>query len=195
MKKGFYAAMIFGLFTFSPLSQTAHAGPEPFLGEIMMFGGNFCPRGWGDANGQLMAVNQYQALYSILGTTYGGDGRTTFGLPDLRGRVAIHAGQGPGLSHRPLGAKSGEEKHTLNVSEMPSHSHKQKASNGLATSKAPGGKLQAKTRQNAYGSGSLTKMASQSVSTVGRGQSHNNMQPFLTIRFCISLQGIYPSRN
>ena len=183
--------------TLSGLPQAALAGPEPFIGEIMLTGANFCPRGWADANGQLLAVAQNAALFSLLGTTYGGDGRTTFGLPDLRGRVAIHTGQGPGLSNRNQGSKSGAEKHTLTVSEMPQHIHGLRGSNNAATAKIPSGNVPAKTRRNAYapGSGPLSPMASTSLGPAGNTQPHNNMQPFLTIRFCVALQGIYPSRN
>ena len=183
--------------TLSGLPQAALAGPEPFIGEIMLTGANFCPRGWADANGQLLAVAQNAALFSLLGTTYGGDGRTTFGLPDLRGRVAIHTGQGPGLSNRNQGSKSGAEKHTLTVSEMPQHTHGLRGSTNAATAKIPSGNVPALTRRNAYapGSGPLSPMASTSLGPAGNTQPHNNMQPFLTIRFCVALQGIYPSRN
>lgn len=185
--------LIFGAFP-----QTATAGLEPFIGEMMMTGANFCPRGWTDANGQLLAVSQNQALFSLLGTTYGGDGRTTFGLPDMRGRVAIHTGQGPGLTNRKQGGKGGMETHTLNVNELPSHTHNLMASNATATSKAPNGKVLAKAKRNVYAPsspGSLSQLAPISIGTVGNSQPHNNMQPFLTIRYCIALQGIYPSRN
>jgi microcystin-dependent protein len=155
--------------TLSGLPQAALAGPEPFIGEIMLTGANFCPRGWADANGQLLAVAQNAALFSLLGTTYGGDGRTTFGLPDLRGRVAIHTGQGPGLSNRNQGSKSGAENHTLTVSEMPQHTHGLRGSNNAATAKIPSGNVPAKTRRNAYapGSGPLSPMASTSLGPGG----------------------------
>lgn len=189
------AVTLMSLMLFSPFSPSAQAGPEPYIGEIMMFGGNFCPRGWGNADGQLLPVSQNQALFSILGTTYGGDGRTTFALPDMRGRVAIHVGQGPGLSNRQNGSKGGAETHTLNVSELPSHSHSLQATNNSGSSRKPEGKVPAKTRKKAYGSAGSTQMAPQAVSSVGGGQPHNNMQPFLTIRYCMALQGLYPSRN
>ncbi len=147
------------LFSFAPFSHSAQAGPEPFIGEMMMFAGNFCPRGWTDASGQLLDVNQYQALF--LGTTYGGDGRTNFGMPDMRGRAAIHAGHGLRLTNRTLGSKSGTKREALSVSQMPSHSHSLNASNISATSKTPEGKVQAKTRRKSYasaGSGGLTQM-------------------------------------
>jgi microcystin-dependent protein len=185
--------LIFGAFP-----QAATAGMEPFIGEMMMTGANFCPRGWTDANGQLLAVSQNQALFSLLGTTYGGDGRTTFGLPDMRGRVAIHTGQGPGLTNRKQGNKGGTETHTLNVNELPSHTHNLMAASATATSKSPNGKVLAKAKRNVYApssSGSMSQLAPTSIGTVGNSQPHNNMQPFLTIRYCIALQGIYPSRN
>lgn len=197
MKKLICSGIIIGLITFPPIPQQTHAGLEPFIGEIMMFGGNFCPRGWADTNGQLLPVSQNQALFSLLGTIYGGDGRTTFALPDMRGRVALHNGQGPGLSNRKIGSKGGAETHTLNVSQMPSHTHNLKASGTSASSKSPTGKVLGKSRRKAFSnaSGSLAQMAPQAVGTVGNGQPHNNMQPFITIRYCIALQGIYPSRN
>lgn len=179
------------------LPKLALAGQEPYIGEIMMTGANFCPRGWSDANGQLLAVSQHTALYSLFGTTYGGDGRTTFALPDLRGRVPIHTGQGPGLTNRNQGSKSGSEKHQLTLAEMPQHTHGLMGTNNLATTRTPAGNVPAKTRRNAYGSGAgpLSPMAAASVGPAGNTLPHNNMQPFLTIRFCVALQGIYPSRN
>ncbi|MCZ6802210.1 MAG: tail fiber protein [Nitrospirae bacterium] len=178
--------------------QTATAGTEPFIGEIMMTAASYCPVGWTDANGQLLAVPPNQALFSLLGTTFGGNGRTTFGLPDLRGRVAIHSGQGPGLTDRKQGNKGGMEQHTLTVNEMPKHTHNLMAAKNSATSRTPTGRVLATPRRNIYassGSSSITQMSPTSIGTVGNGQPHNNMQPFLTIRYCIALQGIYPSRN
>ena len=114
---------------------------EPFVGEVRMFAGNFAPRGWAFCDGQLLAVSQNDALFSLLGTIYGGDGRTTFGLPDMRGRVAIHAGSGPGLSPRRLGAKAGSEKETLTVNQMPSHTHAWQGSTANTIFAPPSGRL------------------------------------------------------
>ena len=182
------------------MSSTALAAPEPFVGEIMMFGGNFCPRGWTNADGQLLPVTQNQALFSILGTMYGGDGRTTFGLPDLRGRVPLHAGQGPGLADRRQGSKGGEENHTLNISEMPQHQHALSASQGTANQQSPTGNLLAnqnrKKRSKAPSTADpRTPMHDTAIGSTGGNQAHNTMQPFLSLRFCIALQGIYPSRS
>jgi microcystin-dependent protein len=178
----------------------ALAGSEPFVGEIMMFGSNFCPRGWANLDGQLLPINQNDALFSLLGTTYGGDGRTTFGLPDLRGRVPLHVGQGPGLTNKNLGAKGGTEKHTLTISEMPKHQHGLNASKGRGSQPVPTGNLLATQSRKTpiYATakrGGLTPMHKAAVGPVGKSQAHNNMPPFLTIRFCIAVQGVYPSRN
>lgn len=178
----------------------ALAGPEPFVGEIMMFGSNFCPRGWANLDGQLLPINQNDALFSLLGTTYGGDGRTTFGLPDLRGRVPLHMGQGPGLTNKNLGAKGGTEKHTLTISEMPKHQHGLNASKGKGSQPVPTGNLLAtkKPKSKMYAmskAGALTPMNKAAVGPVGKSQAHNNMPPFLALRFCMALQGVYPSRN
>jgi microcystin-dependent protein len=171
---------------------------EPFVGEIRMFAGNFAPRGWAYCDGQLLAVSQNDALFSLLGTIYGGDGRTTFGLPDLRGRVPIHAGQGPGLSSRRLGSKGGVEKVTVTVNELPSHVHPI-ASTASASAGNPGGSVLAKTGDDfIYGevAGSPTTLLNAAATRhVGGSQSHSNLTPFLCIHFIIALFGIYPSRH
>lgn len=171
---------------------------EPFVGEIRMFAGNFAPRGWAFCDGQLLAVSQNDALFSLLGTIYGGDGRTTFGLPDLRGRIPVHAGTGPGLSVRRLGAKGGEEKVTLTVTQLPSHSHTLQASTQLAPDDVPTGRVLAQARNiTPYRENAslFVDMASASVTSVGGSQSHTNLQPFLCVHFIIALFGIYPSRH
>jgi microcystin-dependent protein len=179
---------------------------EPFVGQIMMVGFNFAPRGWAFCDGQLLPISQNQALFSLLGTTYGGDGRTTFALPDLRGRAAIHQGAGPGLTPRNMGQKAGAEHVTLNASTMPIHGHsaqgQMKASTSDAQTDEPAGKVLAKaTRGDVYGDpANLTDMASQSVSVTvddnaGAGQPHENMQPYQVVNFIIALQGLYPSRQ
>lgn len=176
---------------------------EPFVGEIRMFAGNFAPRGWAFCDGQLLAVSQNDALFSLLGTIYGGDGRTTFGLPDLRGRIPIHAGHGPGLSERRLGAKSGAENVTLTVNQLPSHSHGWQATNTLASNRAPVGSpnpfgYAQPTNSDVYRDGTpgnLQGMSSSMVSNVGGSRSHTNLMPYLCIHFIIALVGIYPSRH
>ncbi len=170
---------------------------EPFVGEIRMFAGNFAPRGWAFCDGQLLAVSQNDALFSLLGTIYGGDGRTTFGLPDMRGRVPIHAGSGPGLSQRRLGAKFGTEKETLTVNQLPSHRHDWKASSGAATQTQPVGNALASSTGNIYNQNPSAKsnLSAKAVTSVGGSRSHTNLMPYLCIHFIIALFGIYPSRN
>lgn len=164
---------------------------EPFLGEIRLAGFNFAPKGWALCNGQLLPISQNMALYTILGTTYGGDGATTFALPDLRGRVPIHFGGG-----RNLGERSGEEGHTLSIAEMPLHFHQLNGSSTPANSAIPSGKVPARGASNFYGQfGTPTPMGAGSVRPAGGSQTHENMAPFLTLSFIIALQGLFPSRN
>ena len=171
---------------------------EPFVGEIRMFAGNFAPRGWAYCDGQLLAVSQNDALFSLLGTVYGGDGRTTFGLPDMRGRIPIHAGTGPGLSQRRLGAKSGAETVTVTVNQMPSHSHDVPVSAAGASSGNPSGKVSASSAPTNIYSTALAnaqEMSSAAISSTGGSQPHTNLMPFLCVHFIIALFGIYPSRH
>lgn len=171
---------------------------EPFVGEIKMFAGNFAPRGYAFCDGQLLAVSQNDALFSLLGTIYGGDGRTTFGLPDLRGRIPVHAGQGPGLSSRRLGSKSGAERETITVNQMPSHRHTVEGSNNMATHETLQGNVLAGSVGGNFYSSTATKssqLESGVVANTGGSQSHNNMMPTLCIHFIVALVGIYPSRN
>jgi microcystin-dependent protein len=165
---------------------------EPFLSEIRIMSFVFAPRGWALCNGQMMPINQNQALFSLLGTTFGGDGRVTFGLPDLRGRTPIHVGG----SHA-LGQRGGEQAHTLSIAELPAHTHVLNATSSDATQPIPTGNLLARQAPaNPYiGAASLSPMDSGSVGSVGGSQAHPNMQPFLTLSFCIALQGIFPSQN
>lgn len=162
-----------------------------------MFAGNFAPRGWAFCDGQLLAVSQNDALFSLLGTIYGGDGRTTFGLPDLRGRIPIHAGHGPGLSERRLGAKGGAEKVTLTVNQLPSHTHPMQASNDAATTPNPQSAVlsEALTTTPYIQDTQLVNLSSESITHVGGSRSHTNLMPFLCIHFIIALVGIYPSRH
>jgi microcystin-dependent protein len=170
---------------------------DPFIGEIRMFAGNFAPRGWAFCDGQLLAVSQNDALFSLLGTIYGGDGRTTFGLPDLRGRIPIHAGTGPGLSQRRLGAKTGQESTTLTVSQLPAHNHQVPATNSVGNKKDSGTHIAAGNVARVYAndSGSPTDyLAGTTISNTGNGQSHSNLMPFQCVNYIIALAGIYPSR-
>jgi len=170
---------------------------DPFVGEIRMFGGNFAPRSWAFCNGQLLSISQNETLFSLLGTIYGGDGRTTFGLPDLRGRIPIHMGHAPGLSDRRLGSKGGTERETLTVNQIPSHTHPLEASLNSATERHPEGKVFAQTPGfDMYRTGDPSvDLNTSAAGNSGGSQSHTNLMPFLCINFIISLLGIYPSRS
>jgi microcystin-dependent protein len=168
---------------------------EPFLAEVRIVGFNFAPRGWAFCDGQILPINQNQSLYSLLGTTYGGDGRTSFALPDLRGRSPIHVGASNGSLHL-LGQKSGEETHTLSASEMPQHDHVLQGSNDAGNQNSPGGHFFANSGTNTYGNPTnLVNLSAGTVTNVGGGQAHENMQPYLVLNYCIALQGLFPSRN
>ena len=168
---------------------------EPFIAQIMLFGGNFAPRGWAFCDGQLLAISSNSALFSILGTTYGGDGRSTFGLPDLRGRVPMHAGNGPGLSPRRIGERDGVETVTLVESQMPSHNHSVNFVNAIADSDRPNGDLLAKADVYSATTTPLGQLNSATIANAGGSQAHENMQPSLCINYIIALQGIFPSRS
>ena len=170
---------------------------DPFVAEIRIFGFNFPPKGWAFCNGQLLPISQNTALFSLLGTTYGGDGKSTFALPDLQGNAPMHPGQGPGLSQHDLGETGGSETVSLLESEIPAHPH------GLMCNAAPG------NRTNPVGnaiarapSGSpyapagppSAQLATQALPPAGGDQPHNNMQPYLTLNFCIAMQGVFPAR-
>ena len=164
---------------------------QPFLGEVKLISWNFPPKGWAFCNGQLLPINQNQALFSILGTMYGGNGQTTFALPDLRGRAAIH--QGPAFN---IGQNGGEEFHTLVTGEMPSHNHIVKASDTQGDKNTLQGDILAREVGVPYGAfGSTTNLNPTTVTNVGGSQPHENRQPFLVVNFVIALQGIFPSRN
>ncbi|WP_164114849.1 tail fiber protein [Sphingorhabdus sp. Alg239-R122] len=180
----------------------AQAGTNPYLGEITIVGFTFCPRGTSAADGTLLPINSNQALFSLYGTTYGGDGRTTFALPDLRGRIPIHVGQGPGLTNRTQGSRSGTETNTMTVAQMPSHNHQ----GGIQTTNQAAGSKNAKSdafgiaQENTYvngvaPSGNFMHASTFLIGNTGGGQAQNNMQPFLTLRYCVNTQGTFPSRN
>lgn len=168
---------------------------DPYVGEIRLFAGNFAPVGWALCQGQLVAIAENDVLYSLIGTTYGGDGQNTFALPDLRGRVPVHQGQGPGLSQRTMGQTGGTETVTLQSGQTPAHSHPALASTATASLGAPGGNLLAATTGSTYGTGpATTPMASGAITSAwGNPQPHENMAPTLTVNYIISLYGIYPS--
>jgi microcystin-dependent protein len=169
---------------------------DPFVGEIRLFAGSFAPRGWALCDGQLLSIPQYDALFSLFGTIYGGDGRTTFGLPSLRGRVPLHMGNGPGLTPRPIGQKSGEENVTLNVNQMPEHRHDWNASDGTANSANPKDLVFAEAQSQVYADDfSAAALKSDAATSYGGGQQHTNVMPFQCINFIVSLTGVYPSRN
>ncbi len=172
---------------------------DPFVAEIRIFPFNFAPKGWAFCDGQILPLSQNTALFSLLGTTYGGDGKSNFALPDLQGRAPMHPGQGPGLSLHDLGEEGGSDTVSLLESEMPNHPHTQMAESLLANSHNPSDNSLARaTGGFVYQSNptaSLTQMAPQSLSPAGGDQPHNNMQPYLTFYFCIALQGVYPPRT
>lgn len=172
---------------------------DPFIGEIKMFAGNFAPQGYAFCDGQLLPINQHQALFSLLGTTYGGDGRTTFALPDLRGRIPMHPGQGAGLSQRLLGERGGQEKVALSESQLAAHTHTAFGTQEEANSNSPGNALLATTQGNrkVYDSNGKANAAMDpgAVGSSGSGQEHDNLQPYLCVQFIIALEGIYPSRS
>lgn len=170
---------------------------DPFVAEIRMFGGNFVPKGWAFCDGQLLPIAQNTALFSLLGTTYGGDGKSTFGLPDLRGRAPMHHGQGQGLTDRVVGESGGAESVTLTPAQIPSHTHNVAlpSVNTTATTSDGHNNLPARTAENTYAStGTAVDMASAASGNSGGSQPHNNLQPYLTVSFIIALQGVFPPR-
>ena len=170
---------------------------EPFLAEIRIVGFNFAPRGWATCDGQILPINQNQSLYSLLGTTYGGDGRTSFALPDLRGRAPIHFGtpSDGSISHT-LGSKTGEETHSLTANEIPSHTHSPQGTNTTVNSNDPTNRLLGSNSGTPYrDNGTRVDMAADMIANEGGNVGHENMQPFTTLNFCIAIQGLFPSRN
>jgi microcystin-dependent protein len=170
---------------------------DPFVAEIRIFPFNFAPKGWAWCDGQLLPLSQNTALFSLLGTTYGGNGKSNFALPDLQGRAPMHPGQGPGLSLHDLGETGGSETVSLLESEIPSHSHSVVASQGDGTERTPAGQLLAGgVGISAYQTpGGLTQLNDNALAPAGGDQPHNNLQPYLTFYFCIALQGVFPPRG
>lgn len=164
---------------------------EPFLSEIRIMSFNFPPKGWAFCNGQFLPINQNQALFSLLGTTYGGNGQTTFALPNLRGRTPIHMGSG-----HTLGEAAGSTSTTINIQQLPQHNHFVNASSNVQNTLVPTNAFIAATTPSEVYSGTFSgTMLPESVTNIGGSQAHNNMQPYLTLNFCIALQGIFPSQN
>ncbi|MGH8564414.1 MAG: phage tail protein [Gammaproteobacteria bacterium] len=175
---------------------------DPFVAEIRIFPFNFAPRGWAWCDGQLMPLSQNTALFSLLGTTYGGNGKSNFALPDLQGRAPMHPGQGPGLSLHDLGETGGSETVTLLESEIPAHSHGLLAATAPGNNRNPAGNVLARaTGGNVYlapvlpAGTPLVSMSDQALAPAGGDQPHNNLQPYLTFYFCIALQGVFPPRT
>lgn len=171
---------------------------DPYIGQILMFGGNFAPRGWAFCDGQLLAISQNTALFSLLGTIYGGDGRTTFALPDLRGRTPIHEGTGPGLSPKSLGSRAGMEENMLSVNQLPPHSHPINLDiKEEGNTDDPNQHFIAGNSINSFGNAADTgkTLATSNTGNIGSNTPVNNMQPYLAVSYIIALQGNFPSRS
>lgn len=166
---------------------------DPFLGEIRMFGGNFAPVGWAPCDGQLLAISDNEALFALIGTTYGGDGITTFALPDLRGRVPTHQGSGPGLTSRTIGAKFGTEAETIAANQVGAHGHTLRGSDAAATTRNPSGMALATALGGVYFPN--TDPTPMLPTPAASSQAHNNVMPFLSVNFIIALAGIFPSQT
>jgi microcystin-dependent protein len=187
---------VISMFSLVPMASAQGAGESPYLGEIIAVPFNFAPRGWATCSGQLMSIAQNTALFSLLGTQFGGNGITNFALPDLRGRSAISSGQGPGLSPYNVGDIGGEESVTLLVSQLPIHNHPVLASSSVGNMSSPAGNAwAAQGRAPIFSASSNTSMSPGSTSLTGGGQPHENRSPYLALNYIIALQGIFPSRN
>jgi microcystin-dependent protein len=186
------------LLTFTLLGSQKAISQEGFIGEIRMFAGNFAPRNWAFCDGQILSIAQNTALFSLLGTTYGGNGQTTFALPDLRGRVAIHPGSGPGLTPRVQGEVGGTETNTLTVAQLPAHNHTVNASTADGDQNVPTNNLPGNTKaldKEYVSTAANTTMNPSMIGVTGQGQPVNNVQPYGTVNYIICLYGIYPSRD
>lgn len=189
----------------APRGTRQTAGADPFIGEIMLFAGTYQVQGYELCNGQLLSISQNTALFAILGTTYGGNGQTTFGLPDLRGRFPMHYGTGPGLTNHPLGGFAGAETATLTTAQLPAHTHPLGVATGAGTSNSPSGRVPAATvgtaadsgegvTVNAYAAAANGTAAAAAIGTVGGSQAHSIVNPYLALNFQIATQGLFPSR-
>jgi microcystin-dependent protein len=171
---------------------------QPFLAEVRIFAGNYAPQGWALCNGQILPINQNQALFALLGTTYGGNGVTTFALPNLQQRIPLHQGQGPGLTPRPLGESGGEPTHQLTLNEMAGHNHGLNGTNTPSSVGSPASALLAAPASATppyHDPTALAPMPAGTLNQTGSNTAHNNLQPYLVLNFIIALQGIFPSRN
>jgi microcystin-dependent protein len=179
------------LFVLAVLTPAAQAEDQPFVGEMIWVPYNFAPKGWAFCNGQILPISQNTALFSLLGTTYGGDGRTNFALPDMRGRLMVNSGQFTYVQ----GESGGETSHTLSLSEMPAHNHQFQASSAVGTSTSPANNFYAQSASgNQYGPNSGASLSPSAMLSAGGGQPHNNMMPYGTLNCIIALQGIFPPR-
>jgi microcystin-dependent protein len=168
---------------------------DPYIAEIRIFAGNFAPRGWAFCNGQILSIAQNTALFSLLGTTYGGNGQTTFALPNLQGRLPMHPGNGPGLTPRTLGETSGSETVTLIQSQIPAHTHQARASTEDANSATPANATWGLASEQLYRPDAGATMSPTALTAAGSSQPHNNLQPYLVVNFIIALQGVFPPRS
>jgi microcystin-dependent protein len=189
--------LLLGVALLAMMASKPAMAQEPFLGEIRFVGFNFAPKGWSLCDGSVLPINQNQALFSLLGTSFGGDGKSTFALPDMRGRVPVGTGQGPSLSNRTIGDQGGAETVALTLAQMPKHRHALRAASGSANSKAPSGNVLANSSSAAIYSTQAAGVSldATSLTTQGSGQAHENMPPFLGMTCIIALQGIFPSRD
>ena len=197
MRRVFSLAAALALAGLAVSPSVASAQLEPFLGQLMVTGAAFCPRGWAEASGQILPISQNTALFSLLGTMYGGNAQTTFALPDLRGRTALHVGQGAGLSNISQGETGGSESHTLTVAEMPAHTHQAFGSLAPPVELSPDDMVVARQdRVRMYTPpGALVGMAPEAIGETGGSQPFGLRSPYLGLRWCIALQGIYPSQD
>ena len=169
---------------------------DPYIGQITLFGGTFAPLGWAFCDGQLLPISQYDALFSLIGTIYGGDGQTNFALPDLRSRVPIHQGQGAGLSNRVIGQTGGQEQVTLTIGQIPSHTHQPAASAVGGTANQPGGNVWAATTgARQFAAVANASMNAAAIGSAGQNQAHENRPPYQAVNYIIAVEGIYPSRS
>jgi microcystin-dependent protein len=190
--------LLFVAAAFFMVAPVAHGqGDDAYLGQILMVSFNFAPQGWAICEGQILPIDQYTALFSLIGTTYGGDGVTNFALPDLRGRLPIHQGQGPGLQNYVIGQVGGEEQVSLTITQIPAHTHPLLGQSALGTSANPTGNIwAAQSRLNIYSSAVPdSPMGGGAIGTAGSSLPHDNRSPYLTVNYIIALVGIYPSQN